>query len=162
MYKYFYIYIYVYVYNIYRYSMNMSIYTFMYMYTIYTDIYICACIWVWCILIHLIHICVCTCVFMYVCIYVWTGRDWYGTCMRRQRVWRQKIWHDLSTCVKTRGETWFFHMCDMTHSYVWHDSFIREEARIYGFDHLQVSIARECICVFTSSYVSIHVTHSYV
>ena len=28
-----------------------------------------------------------------------------------------KSWHDLFICV-----TWLIHMCDMTHSYVWHDS----------------------------------------
>jgi len=27
------------------------------------------------------------------------------------------VWHDLFTCV-----TWLIHMCDMTQSYVWHDS----------------------------------------
>jgi len=30
------------------------------------------------------------------------------------------LWHDLFICV-----TWFIHKCDMTHSYVWHGSFIR-------------------------------------
>ena len=29
------------------------------------------------------------------------------------------VWHDSFLCV-----TWLIHMCDMTHSYVWHDSFI--------------------------------------
>jgi len=29
------------------------------------------------------------------------------------------MWHDSFICV-----TWLIHMCDMTHSYVWHDSFI--------------------------------------
>jgi len=29
------------------------------------------------------------------------------------------VWHDSFMCV-----TWLIHMCDMTHSYVWHDSFI--------------------------------------
>ena len=29
------------------------------------------------------------------------------------------VWHDSFICV-----TWLIHMCDMTHSYVWHDSFI--------------------------------------
>jgi len=28
------------------------------------------------------------------------------------------VWHDLFICV-----TWLIHMCDMTHSYVWHDLF---------------------------------------
>jgi len=27
------------------------------------------------------------------------------------------VWHDSFICV-----TWLIHMCDMTHSYVWHDS----------------------------------------
>ena len=30
------------------------------------------------------------------------------------------LWHDAFICV-----TWLIHMCDMTHSYVWHDAFIR-------------------------------------
>ena len=29
------------------------------------------------------------------------------------------VWHDSFICV-----TWLIHMCDMTHPYVWHDSFI--------------------------------------
>jgi len=29
------------------------------------------------------------------------------------------VWHDSFICV-----TWLIHMCDKTHSYVWHDSFI--------------------------------------
>jgi len=29
------------------------------------------------------------------------------------------VWHDLYICV-----TWLIHKCDMTHSYVWHDSYI--------------------------------------
>ena len=29
------------------------------------------------------------------------------------------VWHDSFICV-----TWLIHMCDMTHSYVWHDSFM--------------------------------------
>jgi len=29
------------------------------------------------------------------------------------------VWHDSFMCV-----TWRIHMCNMTHSYVWHDSFI--------------------------------------
>ena len=29
------------------------------------------------------------------------------------------VWHDSFICV-----IWLIHMCDMTHSYVWHDSFI--------------------------------------
>jgi len=29
------------------------------------------------------------------------------------------VWHDSFVCV-----TWLIHMCDMTHSYVWHDSFM--------------------------------------
>jgi len=29
------------------------------------------------------------------------------------------VWHDAFICV-----TWLIHMCDMTHSYVWHDAFI--------------------------------------
>ena len=28
------------------------------------------------------------------------------------------VWHDWFTCV-----TWLIHICDMTHSYVWHDAF---------------------------------------
>jgi len=28
------------------------------------------------------------------------------------------VWHDSFICV-----TWLIHMCDVTHSYVWHDSF---------------------------------------
>jgi len=30
------------------------------------------------------------------------------------------VWHDSSICV-----TWLIHMCDMTHPYMWHESFIR-------------------------------------
>jgi len=39
------------------------------------------------------------------------------------------VWHDSFICV-----TWFIHMCDMTHSYVWHDSFIRATWLIYKRD----------------------------
>jgi len=36
-------------------------------------------------------------------------------------IWLVNLWHDSSTCV-----IWLIHMCDMTHSHVWHDSFIRD------------------------------------
>jgi len=37
-------------------------------------------------------------------------------------MWLILTWHDSFVSV-----TWLIRMCDMTHSYVWHDSFIREE-----------------------------------
>jgi len=39
------------------------------------------------------------------------------------------MWHDSFICV-----TWLIHMCDMTHSYVWHDSFICVTWRIHMYD----------------------------
>jgi len=36
------------------------------------------------------------------------------------------VWHDTFICV-----TWFIHTCDMTHSYMWHDSFTCVKWLIY-------------------------------
>jgi len=43
------------------------------------------------------------------------------------------VWHDSFICA-----TWLIHMCDVTHSSVWHDSFIR----VTWLIHLQVSLAK--------------------
>jgi len=43
------------------------------------------------------------------------------------------VWHDSFIRV-----TWLIHMCDMTHSYVWHDSFI------YVIDKLKRANSEEC------------------
>jgi len=44
------------------------------------------------------------------------------------------VWHDSFICV-----TWLIHMCDMTHSYVWHDSFIGVTGLIHTAQHFQLS-----------------------
>ena len=50
------------------------------------------------------------------------------------------VWHDSFICV-----TWLMHTCDMTHSYVWHDSFICVTWLMHT-------------CDMTHSYVWHHVT----
>jgi len=50
------------------------------------------------------------------------------TCVTRLHVWHDAFiceWHDLFVCM-----TWLIHMCDMTHSYVWHVSFIYKETYV--------------------------------
>jgi len=39
------------------------------------------------------------------------------------------VWHDAFICV-----TWLMHMCDMTHAYLWHESFICVTWRIHMCD----------------------------
>jgi len=60
------------------------------------------------------------------------------------------VWHDPFICV-----TWLIHMCDMTHSYVWHDSFICVTCSfiwvtwlIHMCDMIHVYVWHDsCICV---------------
>ena len=63
-------------------------------------------------------------------------------------------WHDSFICV-----TWLIHMCDMTHSYVWHDSFI-----MWHITHSHVSHDSFicCIRLMDNSSSTWHMTRSYV
>jgi len=63
------------------------------------------------------------------------------------------VWHDSFICV-----TWLIHVCDMTHPYVWHDSFICVTWLIYMCDltHLYVwhdSFTCPCRCMIWSARV---------
>ena len=40
------------------------------------------------------------------------------------------VWHDSYICV-----TWLIHMCDVSHSYVWHDSSICKQAQFSAWNH---------------------------
>ena len=72
------------------------------------------------------------------------------------------VWHDSFMCV-----TWLIHMCDMTHSCVWHYSFIYVTWLIHMCDMTHSYVLRVS-CDMTYPYVyhdSIHVcdmTHLYI
>ena len=56
---------------------------------------------------------------------------------------RSYVWHDSFICV-----TWLIHMRNMTHSYVWHDSFIRVTWLIYMHDMTHSYVSDDSfICV---------------
>jgi len=50
------------------------------------------------------------------------------------------VWHDSFICV-----TWLIHMCDMTHSYVWHASFISVWHDLYDMTHSHVRCPIKCM-----------------
>ena len=54
------------------------------------------------------------------------------------------VWHDSFICV-----TWLIHMCDMTHSFVWHDSFICVTWLIHACleSFICVTWLMLCVCV---------------
>jgi len=64
------------------------------------------------------------------------------------------VWHDSFTCV-----TWLIHMCDMTHSHVWHDSFWSvSDACVTWLFHtcdMTPSYARHDSCVFVTWLVHV-------
>ena len=48
----------------------------------------------------------------------YTHTAWAGAAANHNDMTHSYVWHDSFICV-----TWLIHMCDMTHSYVWHHSF---------------------------------------
>jgi len=72
-----------------------------------------------------------------------TVSDWYS---------HSHVFLDAFGCV-----TWLISMCDMTHSYVGHDSFVRGLTGILMHvcvvTHLCVSVTRSHVCVVAYSYV---------
>jgi len=65
------------------------------------------------------------------------------------------VWHDSFICL-----TWLIHMCDMTHSYVWHDSFVCVTC-IHTCDMTHSYAWRAFICV-TWLIHTCDMSHSYV
>ena len=61
------------------------------------------------------------------------------------------MWHDSFMCV-----TWLIHVCDMTHSYVWHDSYMRPEAVAeYSAAVVCVSVTWLIHCTYKYKYIYI-------
>jgi len=55
---------------------------------------------------------------------------------------RSYVWHDSFICV-----TWLIRMCDMTHSYIWHDSIICATWLSHVCDMTQSHVCHDsCIC----------------
>ena len=74
------------------------------------------------------------------------------------------VWHDSFICV-----TWFIHMCDMTHSYVWHDalrmwhdSFICVTWLIHMCDMTHSYVWHDSFICVTRLIHMCDMTHSYV
>jgi len=67
------------------------------------------------------------------------------------------VWHDSFICV-----TWLIHMCDMTHSYVWHDSFICVTWSIHMCDMTHSYVWHDPFICVTWSIHMCDMTHSYV
>ena len=66
------------------------------------------------------------------------------------------VWHDTFICV-----TWHIHMCDMTHSYVWHDTFICVTWLIHTCDMTHSYVLLDSfICASWLVYIS-NTTRSY-
>jgi len=66
------------------------------------------------------------------------------------------VWHDSLIWV-----TWLIHMCDMTHSYVWHDSFIGVTGRIHMCDMTHSYLFHDSsMCVAWRLHMC-DITHSY-
>jgi len=68
------------------------------------------------------------------------------------------VWHDSFICV-----TWLIHMCDMTHSYVWHDSWRYVTIRRESTEITRSCRTYKCIILtfhtmqwYTYKFVSLH------
>ena len=91
------------------------------------DSFICA---TWLIVAHMNESCR---TYEWVMSHIWMSHEWYALIRQISNtlthdvinlihmcdMTQSYVWHDSFICV-----TWRIHMCDMTHSYVWHDSFI--------------------------------------
>ena len=67
------------------------------------------------------------------------------------------VWHDTFICV-----TWLIHMCDMTHSYVWHDTFICVTWLIHICDMTHSYVWHDSFICVTWHIHMCDMTHSYV
>jgi len=67
------------------------------------------------------------------------------------------VWHDSFIFA-----TWLIHMCDMTHSYVWHDSFICEIWLIHMCDMTHLYVWHDSFICVTWLIHTCDMTHSYV
>ena len=66
------------------------------------------------------------------------------------------VWHDSFTCV-----TWLIHMCDMTHSCVWHDSFTCVTWLIHMCDMTHSHVWHH-LCDMTHSHVCHNIATSLI
>ena len=67
------------------------------------------------------------------------------------------VWHDAFICV-----TWLIHMCDMTPSYVWHDSLICATWLIHMCDITHSYVWHDSFMCVTRPIHMCDMTHSYV
>ena len=77
------------------------------------------------------------------------------------------VWHDLCMCDMTYSllqepSPLLFHACDMTHSYVRHDSFIRVTWLIDTFDMTRAYVWHDSFILVTWLIHACDMTHSYV
>ena len=88
------------------------------------------CEWMCACMCACVHVCMCACVHvcMCACVHVWMCAcvDVRRTCTQSSTfasasIVMTSLWHVANT---TPCVTWLIHICDMTHSYMWHDSFL--------------------------------------
>jgi len=88
-------------------------------------------------------------------LYVWLAS--IDMCCITCDMTRSYVWHDTFICV-----TWLIYMCDMTHSYVWHDSFICVTWLVRMCDMTHSCVWHDSFICVTWLILTCDMTRSYV